>query len=505
MTAAAQRILQLESDHTTPASQLALLVLLEDRVRRMAVGGAAEQRQVVDLLKMYLDAEPEIGLAREASELALAAGKTLERRNPALAAEAYRSFASLISERKDAKLSETAKAMEEATRRLGSLPICIVLADGGGGLGGIRRFGYASNWYTACSPDGRFIAAGGYGGEVYLWEVATGKEVHRFMGHRNNVNGVAFSPDGRYLLSGGHDSTMRLWDLETGKEIRKFQGHTGWIFGVAFSPDGRMAVSSSADWSPKPDNSLRLWDVRSGAELKRFEGHKGPILSVAFLPDGRRILSGSDDSSVRLWSVETGKELRAYMKHATAVRCVAVSSDGRFALSGGNADYGKLEPAIQRGGERVVADAENCIVCVWDIESGQLLRQLRGHEGGVHSAAFSRDGRYALSGSGGQHASIGFVPAEDNTVRLWDVQSGRELLRIVSPNSVHSVAIPPEGRFVVFAAAHQPVTLVPLPEELGSQSSGVPRSQPPVNPPGDLSPKLPAKPETKVEPARKKP
>jgi hypothetical protein len=123
MNSAAQRILQLESDHTTPASQLALLVLLEGRVRAMAAVGSAEQRQVVDLLKMYLGAETEIGLARQAAKLAMEAAKSLEPRNPELAAEAYRSFAPLIADRKDAKLAETAKVMEDAARRLaGSKP-----------------------------------------------------------------------------------------------------------------------------------------------------------------------------------------------------------------------------------------------------------------------------------------------------------------------------------------------------------------------------------------------
>jgi hypothetical protein len=123
MTTAAQRILQLESDHTTPASQLALLVLLEDRVRRIAFGGAPEQRQIVHLLKMYLDAETEIELARQAAQLALEAAKTLETRDRELAAEIYRDFAPRIASRKDAKLAEIAKAMEDAGRRLtGSKP-----------------------------------------------------------------------------------------------------------------------------------------------------------------------------------------------------------------------------------------------------------------------------------------------------------------------------------------------------------------------------------------------
>jgi len=118
MKNAAQRILRLDTDHTSSASQLALLVLLEERVRRMAGADSAEQRQAMDFLKMYLEAEPEIGLAREAAVLATEAAKTLERRDPALAAESYRSLASLIAKRKDAKLAEIAKAMEEAARRL---------------------------------------------------------------------------------------------------------------------------------------------------------------------------------------------------------------------------------------------------------------------------------------------------------------------------------------------------------------------------------------------------
>ena len=52
-------------------------------------------------------------------------------------------------------------------------------------------------------------------------------------------------------------------------------------------------------------------------------------------------------------------------------------------------------------------------VRLWDVETGRCLRVLEGHTGIVRSVAWSADQRRALSGS------------DDKTVRLWDVETGR--------------------------------------------------------------------------------
>jgi WD40 repeat protein len=182
----------------------------------------------------------------------------------------------------------------------------------------------------AFSPDGRTALSGSFGKTVTLWNLAGGSFREFELHDRPNMT-VAFSPDGRSALSG-----TNLWDVATGKEIHSFTGHADDINSVTFSPDGRNALSGS------DDKTLKLRDVAAGKELRTFRGHTAAVNSVAFSPNGRNALSGSDDKTLKLWDVATGKEIRTFMGHTSGVTSVAVSPDGRNALSGSRDDTLKL-------------------------------------------------------------------------------------------------------------------------------------------------------------------
>jgi WD40 repeat protein len=239
----------------------------------------------------------------------------------------------------------------------------------------------------AVSPDGRTALVAVYDHAVRLLDMATGKELRRFEGHRALVHGVSYSSDGRLALSAGgtwdsnaeQDNTVRLWDVATGKELRRFEGHTGVVPTAVFSPDDRFVLSASFD------GTVRLWDAQTARELRRFTGHTDRVESAAFAPDGRRALSGSWDHSLRLWDIRTGRELRRFEGHTGVVASVVFSADGRRALSAGN----------------------DGTVRLWEVATGQELLQLKGHAGEVCSAVFTPDGKQALSGG------------RDGTMRLW--------------------------------------------------------------------------------------
>lgn len=293
----------------------------------------------------------------------------------------------------------------------------------------LRRFERPAEelYCVALSADGKRALSGGIDGTVRLWDVATGKAVRTFKGHKNSIHGVAFSPDGKQALSGGGDWAIRLWDLESGKELQCFTSASnhpfGCFFGASFSPDGKRVLAGGTD------STLRLWDVATGKEVRCLKGHTGTVFSVAFSPDGRQALSGSADSTVRLWDLENGKEVRCLKGHKQRVMSVAFSPDGRSALSGGE------EP--HRDTARL-----------WNLDTGEEQRCFEDYYGTHGRVAFSPDGRWAILGGGGS----------DEAISLRDVRTYEELYRIKGFRG-GGMALGAGGRLVLFINKHNALEL----------------------------------------------
>jgi WD40 repeat protein len=171
----------------------------------------------------------------------------------------------------------------------------------------------------AVSPDGRWIATGGYDSTVKLWDVQTGELVRTHDSHENYVWAVAFSPDSSRLAAGGHDHRLFVWDRETGEQ---FMTREIWNFptGMQFLPAGDGIVTPLGI-------GLEFFALPDGKTFRRFLGHTGGCNAIALTPDGKRLVTGSQDRTVKLWDLETEQEVLT-LPCPVPVRAVAVSPDG---------------------------------------------------------------------------------------------------------------------------------------------------------------------------------
>jgi hypothetical protein len=224
--------------------------------------------------------------------------------------------------------------------------------------------------------------------------------------------GLAFSPDDRFLAASDRSGTVTLRNPQTGQVVHTLRGHAQTVTSIAFDSTGERLASASND------GTVKIWDVASHTVIHTLKGHQDQVTSVAFSPNGQHLASGSEDRKAKVWDVKEGKELLTFSGHRGKIHCVAFSPTGKHVASGNG--------ALAVG-----------VVKVWDGETGkELFPELR-HKGPVWSVAFRRDGRWLASAGG------------DQTVKVWDADTGKMVHDLRHAYAVNAVAFSPDGAQLV--------------------------------------------------------
>lgn len=233
---------------------------------------------------------------------------------------------------------------------------------------------------------------------------------------------VAFDPEGRLAVSGGIDAYLRIWNVASGKEIhtikvgdwfsRHFPGFAGRDNGttcVTFTPDGTRILSGHIQRGMSihgPTCCFYSWDASSGKEVASFGGHKERVRGSAVSSNCLYVLSGSDDQTVRLHELDTGKPIRQFKGSANPVYSVAFSPDGQFAVAGRGAALPPVRSFTNLASDNAIPKPAEPLICMWCVNTGEVVCQASGHSGQVTSVSFSPDGHFLLSSGSDSHSRL---------------------------------------------------------------------------------------------------
>jgi WD40 repeat protein len=358
------------------------------------------------------------------------------------------------------------------------------------GATGVYHFAIrGANSDLAFTPDGGRIASVGDAGTVWFWDARRGQgalvhEVKEALYH------ARFAPDGQRIL----DDEGTVLDAATGAVMRTIPRPEEGGMMASFLPDGRRAILARFRWDPKMGRpktaDLVLWELEAGREVRHETVSPVPIcLDVS--PDGRWLLTlntREDDETLTqkqlvvrdaaTWEpVLTRSDPPVYGRYAVFARdsrSILVGTKEGVALievpSGRNrSTFGPLAGsplavAISPDGRRVAAAGRGktgSVVHIWDAENGAEVHAIpQTAVEDVVALAYSPDGR--------RLASAGF----DAKVKLWDAESGLELLTLSGHTSwIWEVHFSLDGRRIISCSRDRTLRIwdaSPLPSEAAS-------------------------------------
>jgi WD40 repeat protein len=249
------------------------------------------------------------------------------------------------------------------------------------------------------------------------------------------VRDLAFSPDGSKLAVVRDEGSTELIDVVSRKPLGYFTPDdppaaqikipvdsssdsldNNAAVSVAFNSTGSLLASGSRD------GLVHIFPMTGARELLRI-AHGSPVSQIAFHPKTNQLVTATDDGHVRLFDGDHAKLLADF-------QCPGKAGAASFSPSG-----------------EVIAALSEGVVSLFDPEHRKLLRTMPAGDA-AFNLAFSKDGSRLAAAAG----DFAFV---------WDVATGRQLLKATHAASsetlipmrwIADAAISPDGKFLAYAS-----------------------------------------------------
>lgn len=331
----------------------------------------------------------------------------------------------------------------------------------------------------AFSPDGKWLASGGYDKSIIVWNLSSGREEFHLGGlpvpppsldapsqtlNQQAISALVFSPDGTRLVSVEVSGAVKVWNLQTRKILFTIHPPRVHYYGgsITYSADGEaLLVPVEKRTTNATEAAIGFYDAETGKSLRTIPTKWDYVSAIVPTKNGRLIAAGTvgandDDDpagSVQIFDLPSGEAQKTYPVVASAI-----SPDGRWMSSFDNngiyhpvlwdlKDGKRVHDLTPKNASHIIfrPDGEEVAVTHGDSEaidflstsSGQINKSLPGVGYGLGTAAYSADGKLLAAGS----YSFG-------TIKVWDLASMKERVTLYGQSPVQSVTFSPNGKLL---------------------------------------------------------
>ncbi|MDZ8090218.1 MAG: hypothetical protein RMY16_32405, partial [Nostoc sp. DedQUE12b] len=162
--------------------------------------------------------------------------------------------------------------------------------------------------------------------------------------------------------------------------------------------------------------------------------------------DGRKALQSSIKAAIKmqnqLWEVDANTRTQVELALLNTVHNVAAPN-----TLGGHTNSVN-EVSFSPDGKMLASASDDNTVKLWDTSTGREIKTLTGHTSPVNGVSFSPDGKMLASASA------------DKTVKLWDTSTGQQIKTLTEhKDAVWGVSFSPDGKMLTSASADNTVKL----------------------------------------------
>jgi WD40 repeat protein len=287
------------------------------------------------------------------------------------------------------------------------------------------------------------------------------------------ANALEFSPKADLLVTGNQDGSIQLLALDESTIITTLHDQNSPVASVAFSLDGNLVAAG------KQDGSIEIWNLLSNSKSITLQDENADVVNqIIFTPDNAFLIAVYGGLHWDLWNIKTGEKeykidlrrnLTGMTLHSNG-QCLAFGTifetfEGTGSVRVWNIKenselyvLGGFEPSnFPRGmsfspnGHLLAVGGSDSIIRLWNMSNGQLIRNILGHSEEIFDVAFNPNGTILASASG----TLG----RDNTVRLWNVETGDQIAVLEHNQAIRHVAFNMAGNLIATLSSEGDIKL----------------------------------------------